>query len=619
MDEWIIWLLITLVSYFTIEYFLYKKYTPQKTPQPQESRAVEPEPDAGLEFEPGSGADLVTDPETGFKSEFRPELVSEPRPISESELEAGIIPELEMAEASRAEDSSLEEEKPPLTFWGPIIMMRTQRGQKLLDRMARRERLWRAYGSLALGVCAVSMVLMFYLLAWVTTKATEIPASAAPTPDQILIIPGINPFVPLWYGLLSLSVALIIHELSHGVMTRVGKLKVKAMGMIFCVFPIGAFVEPDEGELNNAPKRVRMKVYAVGPTANILFAILCALMFSVVFMGSAVTVNDAYLLNGVMEDSELDRAELHDIWIQVIELNGEPFDPTTLLYMEGLPAANQTVTLRTFYEGEYQDLQLTSGVMLSMVWENSPADLAGMKQGMLLGSINGFEIRNGSGIATALNGTSPGDNVTVTVFEYRPEQEMYFPSNLTVELADYYQYYSTNHPELISSDDDHLRNRSFIGISSSYLGFSDFGHPDNFLERLQSPLLNSKDFDGAMRNLAIYIALPILKLSPMESPVSDLYEFQGPLAALPQEASWLTANVLYWLFWLNLMVGLTNVLPAVPLDGGFLFRDGFDHLLCKLRPKMNEKKREELTGHMTGIFALLVLFMIVWQFIGPRL
>jgi membrane-associated protease RseP (regulator of RpoE activity) len=66
------------------------------------------------------------------------------------------------------------------------------------------------------------------------------------------------------------------------------------------------------------------------------------------------------------------------------------------------------------------------------------------------------------------------------------------------------------------------------------------------------------------------------------------------------------------------MVGMTNVLPAVPLDGGYLFRDWLDSLVLKVRKNATEKEREKYVATVTYALALTVLFLIVWQLIGPR-
>src|SRR3989442_14219361 len=80
--------------------------------------------------------------------------------------------------------------------------------------------------------------------------------------------------------MLGLSVAIILHEFSHGILSRVANIKIRSLGLIFLIFPIGAFVEPDEDELRALPRRERGRLYAVGPATNVLLAALFATVFS---------------------------------------------------------------------------------------------------------------------------------------------------------------------------------------------------------------------------------------------------------------------------------------------------------------------------------------------------
>lgn len=54
---------------------------------------------------------------------------------------------------------------------GIVLMVRTQRGQRFLDWMARPRSFWRAYGEVSLWVCSVSMLMvgLVVLLAFVTS------------------------------------------------------------------------------------------------------------------------------------------------------------------------------------------------------------------------------------------------------------------------------------------------------------------------------------------------------------------------------------------------------------------------------------------------------------------
>ena len=64
---------------------------------------------------------------------------------------------------------------------------------------------------------------------------------------------------------------------------------------------------------------------------------------------------------------------------------------------------------------------------------------------------------------------------------------------------------------------------------------------------------------------------------------------------------------------------MTNALPAVPLDGGYLFRDWIDTIIRKVKKDMSEEERERYVSSITHVFIILVVFLIAWQLIGPRL
>ncbi len=115
------------------------------------------------------------------------------------------------------------------------------------------------------------------------------------------------------------------------------------------------------------------------------------------------------------------------------------------------------------------------------------------------------------------------------------------------------------------------------------------------------------------------MSLPLAGLSPLDAPLTDFYVVSGPLAALPPDAFWILANVMYWLFWINLMLGLTNALPAVPLDGGYIFRDGMDSILARVKRGLTAAEREKYVRGVSYALALLILSLVLWQLIGPRL
>jgi membrane-associated protease RseP (regulator of RpoE activity) len=133
------------------------------------------------------------------------------------------------------------------------------------------------------------------------------------------------------------------------------------------------------------------------------------------------------------------------------------------------------------------------------------------------------------------------------------------------------------------------------------------------------PLTNPDKFGGVPRAILAYISLPFSGYAPIQDPATRFYQIQGPLALLPEGFFWILANALYWLFWLNAMLGATNALPAVPLDGGYVFRDGLESIVVRLRKGIRTEDRDRIVRQVTNLSALLILALIVWQLIGPRI
>src|SRR6267378_3714528 len=166
------------------------------------------------------------------------------------------------------EPHGLQPSPPPA---GPFLMWKTVRGRELIDRLARPKRFWRVFGDLAIVLVAVTMFGTTILLAWEATLVQNAAIrSNPPSPETLL----------------GLAVAIILHEFSHGILSRVANIKIRSLGLIFLIFPIGAFVEPDEDELRALPRRERGRLYAVGPATNVLLAVLFATLFSTLILTS---------------------------------------------------------------------------------------------------------------------------------------------------------------------------------------------------------------------------------------------------------------------------------------------------------------------------------------------
>ncbi len=420
------------------------------------------------------------------------------------------------------------------SMMGPILMWRTKRGQGLLRSLARWPRFWKGFAALGVLTCFIIMVLMvFMLLISAVFIATQPDVEPVP-PSQVLVLPGINPILPLWYGLLALIVAIVIHELSHGVLSIVGKMKVKSMGVLLCVIPVGAFVEPSARDMEKADRKVRRRVFAAGPMSNIVAALFFAMLFSWGFMASAEPVVDGILVLEVVEDS--------------------------------------------------------------------PADYGGIEPGMVIYTFNGSEVPDGEPFTEAIGDTHPNQTVIVQLLDGKQHLEV------SVTLADKYAYYSGQNGY---DPPESMRNTSFVGLHSRSLG--------KFQETLAHPFTSADSAGEGIINLLYYGALLPMntQIMPLHAPLTDYYEVKGPLAALPEGVFWTMANAFYYLFWINLLLGMFNALPMVPLDGGPIFRDTYYGWLEKRKINITKKEMEIRAGKVTVFMALLIAGLLVFVLFVP--
>ena len=414
-------------------------------------------------------------------------------------------------------------EKYHMSLSGPVLLVHTEKGKKTIERTAKKK-IWKGFGNFAVGLCVAVMIFMVVVLCWSASIATQIPEKMAPSPRMLIGLPVINPIIPLWYGLIGIIIAMVVHEFSHGILAAFARVKIKSLGVLFLILPLGAFVEPDEEQLKKTEKMKRSRVYATGPAVNLIVALVCAMIFSWLFMGSVTPVHDGILVTGVEE--------------------------------------------------------------------GSPAEKI-VSPGALITSFNDTEIKNVDDFQNTIGLTKANQTVNLT-FYYNKKL-----TNTNATLANRYDY----------TEDENDNGTGYFGIT-----YNDVSTLPRVLSR---PFSNGGSFKEILGNSVTYIALPFWGLSPFHSPVTDAYTVHGFWSFLPADVFWVFANIFYWIFWINLMFGLTNVLPAVPLDGGYIFKDGADSFFGKFIK--DAKKREKHVNALCYTVALFILFLILWQIIGPRL
>jgi len=93
-----------------------------------------------------------------------------------------------------------------------------------------------------------------------------------------LILPGIN--IPLIEGVISLAILLVVHELSHGFLSRSERVSLNSTGIVlFGSLPVGAFVEPSDNELERASPMIKGRRLVAGSAANITFGFIFGILY----------------------------------------------------------------------------------------------------------------------------------------------------------------------------------------------------------------------------------------------------------------------------------------------------------------------------------------------------
>ena len=212
---------------------------------------------------------------------------------------------------------------------GPVLTLRTLRGRAFLGRLAAPKRFWRAVANLGLGGALVAMVASFALILSSATSAfTNAQPAAIQQPQNFLIIPGVNDFLPLSVApeiVAGLAGAMVVHEGAHGLLCRVEDIDIESMGLVFfALLPVGAFVEPDEEATQEASRGSRARMFAAGVTANtVLTIVVFALLFGPVV--GAISPAAGYAVGEVNPSSPAAAADLSQ-GDRVVEVAGTPIE-----------------------------------------------------------------------------------------------------------------------------------------------------------------------------------------------------------------------------------------------------------------------------------------------------
>ncbi len=389
-----------------------------------------------------------------------------------------------------------------ITFYGPIMAIKTNR-IGFFDKFAAFRRFFRLYGSA--GVIAVIIVSVFITIMLFVSVRYTLLVQPEPTgiyePQNILLLPGINEYVPSTLAVwLAFIITIAVHEFGHAILCRVENIKVKTMGALVAVIPIGFFVEPDEEELDNTRGMAKIRMFGAGITNNLVVGFSCFVLL-ILCMGLVMPVSEP-IIHGVYKDY--------------------------------------------------------------------PADRAGISPGSIVTAINGVPVTSRADISVILNETKPGDVVILSA-EYDKNVKDY-PLTLAAWPAEVTD-----------------RTSGFMGVE-----YYDGTAVMAVVRGLLSPV-------GFFQFLIIPFAsdngVQFLRILAFETPDTTYY-------SVPFEGFWGVVHLLFWCGWINLNVGIFNAIPMIPLDGGYIFKEGVDRLL-------DRRGLIKYSGYVSSAVSYLMLIVLV--------
>jgi membrane-associated protease RseP (regulator of RpoE activity) len=150
-------------------------------------------------------------------------------------------------------------------------------------------------GFLILSLLIGAETILWSIIQFASSPSTSAAGAIANQAGVAPIIPGID--IPLFAGVISIAVLLIIHEFSHGILAKRAKVKLKEIGLlVFGFIPIGGYVEPDEKMVEKLDRTKQTKIFSAGVAANFIATIVFFLLMLafMMYLFPAMQINYHY-------------------------------------------------------------------------------------------------------------------------------------------------------------------------------------------------------------------------------------------------------------------------------------------------------------------------------------
>lgn len=201
------------------------------------------------------------------------------------------------------------------------FVFKTKRFNIVLNGTTRRfKQFWLVVWNIGVASSMGLMSYSLYILISNLVKFFQVPEKAGP---MVLLLPGITiGLQSLPFFLTALAIVMITHEAAHGIASRLENIEIQSTGILMAFLLFGAFVEPDEDQLNRARLASKARVYGAGSLVNLLTAVLMIIILEIV-RWDLLPMQIAYYLSNQL------------FWIGLLSLNVAIFNMLPLYPLDG--------------------------------------------------------------------------------------------------------------------------------------------------------------------------------------------------------------------------------------------------------------------------------------------
>ena len=222
-----------------------------------------------------------------------------------------------------------------------------------------------------------------------------------------------------------------------------------------------------------------------------------------------------------------------------------------------------------------------------------------------------------------MEGYSANDSIVITVRHSDGQIE-----TLNANLSDKYEYYLS-----LGWSKSNLESMD-ISEGQAFLGVKGLSGGTAGIDRLAGPLSPRWDGNIAQKSLMVPFHTLSMMMVPFELQGVAMHPFEESLLeaddnafaqAMGTEALLFLVNLFFWLLWVNILLGFTNLIPMVPFDGGHMFKDMLRAILNVIK-KVGKKLKfwdinpmwvEHISSKASNISSLALLGMIIFILVIP--